>query len=273
MDTKKLSTLLKYSNNSLNIPALWYACLIGDKKAVEFLIQIGISPNNGALHRAIESGNVEIMEVLLRYGVKPDSGHLATAGEYNKCDAIRILFKYGADILDGEDPSSYDSKTAFECAAEKGNIEAMQLFLDHGFEINEVYAPWQEMIMTNIIDAHANGRLKMEIAIRTVGFLLDRDADINLGTYLGTPLVNAFNGPHSHLDLIALLIDRGAEVTPTIFVKALKCRTDRACIELLLSSGINILGAPILTLASSPDLKTLLIKHGAVNPITNDNPI
>ncbi len=126
--------------------------------------------------------------------------------------------------------------------------------------------------MTNIIYEHAIGRLKMEIVIRTVGFLLDRDADIYLSPFLGTPLATAFEGPHSHLDLIGLLIDRGEEVTPNIFVKALKCRTDRACIELLLSSGINIRGAPILTLASSPDLKTLLIKHGAVNPITNDNP-
>ena len=271
MDSEKSSILIRYSNNSQNIPALWYACLIGDKKAVEILMQIGFSPNAGALNRAIEGGNTEIIELLLGNGVKPNSGHLAIAAEHNKCDAIRTLFKHGADLLDGEDPSSYDCTTAFECAAMKGNIEAMQIFLDQGYEINEFYGPWGETVMTSIINEHAIGRIKTEITIRTVSFLLDRDAGINLdSTTFGTPLEAAFNGPHSHPDLIALLIDRGAEVAPTIFVKALKCGSNRACIELLLSSGIDIQGAPILTLTSCRDLKNLLIKHGATNPITND---
>jgi|SRR5579862_1629129 len=259
-----LPILIRYSNNHLNIPALWYACLIGDKKAVELFVKVGISANGTALNNAIKSGNIEIVEFLINYGVKPNSGSLATAAECNNCAAIRTLLKHGADMYDGEDPTHFDHETALECAAKNGNIEAMQIFIDLNYDIDESYCPWDETLLTNVINEHSIGKIKKpEIIIRTVSFLLDRGADINLcsQTY-GTPLAAAFNGPHSHVDLIALLINRGAEVTPNIIMHALKSKAGKNSITALLAFGINNESTQMLNFDSYPELKDQLIKYG-----------
>ncbi|MBS0635486.1 MAG: ankyrin repeat domain-containing protein [Verrucomicrobia bacterium] len=70
--------VIKYENNPLNLPALHYAILQQDVKAVDLLLKHGASPHtidnakNNCLYHAIKAGNIPLVHKFLSLGLSAD---------------------------------------------------------------------------------------------------------------------------------------------------------------------------------------------------------
>ena len=98
-----------------------------------------------------------------------------------------------------------------------GNLKVLQFLCDSGADVNTTIS--SRYLSTPLHIAAING--KLEIA----QFLLDRDANINATNYKGfTPLYLAFN--HCHLDMVKLLLCRGADAS---IQKSVRQNSIRCC--------------------------------------------
>lgn len=143
-----LDVLTKYGNNPEGIPALQYAIMQNDIKAVDILLKHGASPNtrdssgNTCLHYAVLSGNIEMVKKFLTLGVNIDiesnfkthqgtALHLAICKEKN--EIAKFLVSRGARVNGGGWHNDAYESDAFEACCTTGNYEMLVFLIDRGY--------------------------------------------------------------------------------------------------------------------------------------------
>lgn len=185
----------------------------GDPGAVQAILDQGLSPDAPIggpaadpvlpLHRAAANDQAEIVAVLIDAGATVDattsgSTPLMLAASSAGPDTIEALLAGGADIS-RPNPSFY-SATAWHLAAKDGNVEALQIFLDAGVDIDLV----DTTDTTALIYASFYGETE------AVRFLVDHGADPNIRDNWNTTALGwaTYNG---HTEAAAILEAAGGE--------------------------------------------------------------
>jgi hypothetical protein len=126
------------------------ACINNNLELVKYLITIGVNCNSLRNHNVFcGSGTIELKKLLLDNGYDPN-----TIYEYNQMcllelsicifdiDSCKLLFQYGADIDHCHNiiNKRYQALTAyFSRYSPEKEIQLTNLFLEHGFDISEVF--------------------------------------------------------------------------------------------------------------------------------------
>ncbi len=205
--------------------ALHWAAYNGDKEVIEMLIAHGAHVNATCKYLlphsnqyyvedfnnytpllfAAEYGHAEATSALLYAGADINAATqdgrtaLILASHYGHSNVVQVLLKKGADV---------NTKTTAKCTAlyfavVKGHKEIVRMLIDAGIEVND-----PENKTTLVRDAVLQG--SKEIIL----LLLDAGADVNAQFEDGhTALIAAVSKLES--DLIALLLERGAQITIT----------------------------------------------------------
>jgi ankyrin repeat protein len=158
-----------------------------------------------ALMEVIALGNLEAARTLLNNGANPDgdeqipdSRPLILAAHQGATDIVRLLLDYNAE-LEIEDRMGL---TALHWASRENRIETVQFLLSRGAEVEKTGIDEA----TPLYSAVSRGALQM------TQLLLDGNANINARDrdFGQTALMLA--AKYSHVDILRVLLDRGAEV-------------------------------------------------------------
>lgn len=175
-------------------------------------------------------------------------------------EAVRDLLIRGAKVNDKED--SYSKITPLFVAVETGNIEIIQLLLDHGAKVNARDAEKQTPIM----------RLEEDATPELVELLVRYGAKIDVADKSGnTPLILA--AAQAKVEVVKALIDSGADVRAknkagrTALMNAAE-KDDLEAVRLLLESGSEVNarddeGESAWDLTSNDEIEELLESYGA----------
>ena len=175
-------------------------------------------------------------------------------------EAVRDLLIRGAKVNDKED--SYSKITPLFVAVETGNIEIIQLLLDHGAKVNARDAEKQTPIM----------RLEEDATPELVELLVRYGAKIDVADKSGnTPLILA--AAQAKVEVVKALIDSGAAVRAknkagrTALMNAAE-NDDLEAVRLLLESGSEVNarddeGESAWDLTSNDEIEELLESYGA----------
>lgn len=179
------------------------------------------------VQRTCRGHRLEILELLLQLGmeVPKDSGDcLIEAVETDEVSFLNVLLNAG---VEGKSEGSGEAKPMF-AAAIRGNIEMMQVLLDHGVCINEVRGSSSALTLT-IGHGH----------VEALKFVLKQGVDTDGATIGGIPLLlDAVT--HSSIDMVKLLIESNiGSIVPGCFTVA-RGRGDREIISYLLDQGADI---------------------------------
>ena len=180
------------------------------------------------LRLLLEAGaDTEAVPGLARRRKKGKGTALVRCGVLGLVDAARLLLAAGAR----------ERELALQCAAKWGHIEMVKLFLDHDVTINP--SPMcisaksgDEKLLNYLIQGASKDQLSLAMLdaiysghTNLVRILLDSGADPNhklpRGSFQDTPLIRLFKRLYydssghmeSHVDIVELLISRGADVT------------------------------------------------------------
>lgn len=207
------------------------------------------------LMMAASSGDVDAVKVLLENGANVNAteatnGQTAVmfASALNRADVIRLLAERGAELdvrskvaqipqrggYDSNDErrqkvSAMGGNSALHYAAREGHFEAVQALVEAGADVNVVTASDDLSVINQAIIIGHFGVAK---------YLLENGADPNLATKGGLrplyatidakfaqrewyppPLANVEQAKVSHLELMQMLIDKGAEVDAKLIKK------------------------------------------------------
>ena len=188
------------------------------------------------------------------------SSDLSRAVADEEVDAVRELLIKGAKVNDKED--SYRKITPLFVAVETGNIEIIQLLLDHGAKVNARDAEKQTPIM----------RLEEDATPELVELLVRYGAKIDVADKSGnTPLILA--AASAKVEVVKALIDSGADVRAknkagrTALMNAAE-NDDLEAVRLLLESGSEVNarddeGESAWDLTSNDEIEELLESYGA----------
>ena len=148
-DVELMDVLVKYGNNPEGLPALHYAILQGDERAVELLLAHGASPftkdiqGHTCLYVAVQSGNLKLVDLFLDLGANiNDSGDnycspLSLAIEKKQNEIAKHLVGRGA-AFDGGDDILYSNDRAanavYVCCSH-GNFEMLTFLLENGAQV------------------------------------------------------------------------------------------------------------------------------------------
>jgi len=225
------------------ITPLWLAAQSSDALLVRLLLDnkaepdaataVGVTP----LMIASASGNPVAVSLLIERGADPNAKEktygqtpLIFAAAYNRPDAIAVLLEHSANVgattkvREPPRPAANDGEpmgglTALHYAVRQGNVEAVDVLLDKGADVNAVSADHTTALMLATI----NGRFDI------AKHLLERGADPAIATAAGgTPLYRVIDvqwapkslypqPPHArqqqttYLELMKALLERGAD--------------------------------------------------------------
>lgn len=232
---------LHYAAWSGHVPAL--EILIRNKAPLEVVNKHDQTPLIGAAG----NGHVEAIKFLLskgakleaKFGIQPTALGFAVLG--NHLPAVEFLLEQGAriDTVSGE----YGGTDLHLAASEPGISGVIAgLLLDHGIDINALS---REDGCTPLMDAAAIG------AVEVATVLLERGAELELQggeqTYginnAGTALAHAIT--HEHLEIVKLLLERGANV-------------DKVC-----TGEHRLRPLHLAAMSGNIEIVTLLLKYGA----------
>lgn len=157
---------------------------------------------------------------------------LAIAAGKGRLEATQLLLEKGAEV-DGRDSKNF---TALIYAARSGNVEIVRLLLNKGADPN----------------AHSSdGRTALDNAVRYRNYdicqlLIEKGADINYrkeGYYLSPALIEAID--RGQTKMVTLLLDKGADVNITGYLNrtALMAAASRGNVDLvksLIAKGANV---------------------------------
>ncbi len=217
-DHDLINASIKYGNNPYGIPALHYAIMQGDEKAVRLFLDHGASPDSQtppptyhapttALEYAAQYGQLNIARLLLERGANLNQNRelhdgqsyiidpLRWAAMANHPELIRLLIEHGATI-------SYNNwESPIYAAVESGSVDALKALVNSGVKLNH---PELTKTFNPLQAAIRSGKLDM------VKFLVSMGADINARTQdTREPLVfGAVEWP----SILQFLINKGANI-------------------------------------------------------------
>lgn len=188
---------------------------------------------NNVLHAAVRSRDYQKIAELIEQGADVNShdcfsnGVIHNAVESGDPRILRLLIESGANV---NRPGNNKCESVLELAVSRGKVEIVRILLDHG------------------ADVHAGGTYPLTKAIDTKNFegdreemvklLLDCGANVN-GIEEGklTPLCEA--ACEGHVEIVELLLDRGAKCDQYPMMHALYCKRTRV-VKLLLDRGFSV---------------------------------
>jgi uncharacterized protein len=283
------------ASNRDGFTALSQACTNGNPAMVEELLKAGADANSfqaegqSALMTAAKAGNVGAVKALLDHGAEVNAKEswrgqtaLMWASAENHPAVVQVLVEHGAEVnavssvfdFSGMKPKPGDVPmhfprggfTALLFAARGGFTECAKILLEHGADIKAADPDGTSALVLAIINGHFD----------TAAFLLDRKADPNAADSYGREALFAAidmrdiygsnrpaprdSGKVEPLDLIKMLLDRGADVN----AKLTKLIPPRAVLDfpdVMMGEGAT----PFLRAAKSADvpLMQLLLEKGA----------
>src|SRR5436190_4279830 len=300
-DLAKVNTLLAAgadakAANRYGITPLYLACENANPAIIERLLKAGADPNSTssegetALMTVARTGVVEAAKVLLDHGAKVDAreewhGQTALMWAVNEEHPamIKELIAHGADVNAVSNINKWERQNTAEprekwlpsggltpllFAARQGCVECEQILLDAGAKINTVDPDGISPVLIAIINGHYDA----------AGFLLNKGADPNLADETGRtalfaavdfntvpvsnrPAPRVIDNQISSLDLIKLLLDKGANVNAQLKKQQpYRAKLDRGQ-DSMLTTGTT----PLLRAAKAADLPAmrLLLAKGA----------
>jgi ankyrin repeat protein len=260
-----------------------YAALYGDAPLLERLIKQGADPNlknnAGATALMWAAGDLAKTRILVAHGanVNAISDDVRTplmiaAGIPGGMPAVKLLLDHGASVNPTKHPDSESSPLIQ--AALAADPEMMQLLIDHGVDIKAsgvgalVVSLEQDcqkcfdLVAQKDLDKNAFTAALQLVAYfadaKTVRMLLDRGAAVDALDPLGhTPLVYAAGSDSVPVDVVQLLIERGANVNS----KSLHKNT--------IDTGMSVLD--VARLRGDTPVTNLLVKAGATSAVRLEN--
>jgi uncharacterized protein len=282
--------------NRYGVTPLYLACQNANPAMIERLLKAGADANatstegETALMTVARTGVVEAAKVLLDHGAKVDAREqwhgqtaLMWAVDEQHPAMVKELITHGADVNAVSNVNQWERQKTAEprdkwlplggltpllFAARQGCVECARILLDAGARINTADPDGISPVLMAIINGHYD----------VAGFLLNQGADPNLADDTGrTPLFSAVdfntmpvsNRPSpkvidnqlSSLDLIKLLLDKGANVNAQLLKQQpYRTKLDRGD-DTMLTTGTT----PLLRAAKAADLPAmrLLLAKGA----------
>jgi ankyrin repeat protein len=282
--------------NRYGVTPLFLACQNANPAMIELLLKAGADPTSvstegeTALMTVARTGVVEAAKVLLDHGAKVDAREewhgqtaLMWAVDEKHPAMMRELIAHGADVNAVSNINKWERQNTSEprekwlpqggltpllFAARQGCVECEQVLLDAGAKINTADPDGITPVLIAIINGHYDA----------AAFLLNHGADPNLADDTGrTALFSAVdfntmpasNRPPpkvidnqvSSLDLIKLLLDKGANVNAQLKKQQpYRAKLDRGQ-DTMLTTGTT----PLLRAAKAADLPAmrLLLAKGA----------
>ena len=219
----------------------------GDLAQVKILITAGANVDKGdmfgtPLHMAVARGNLDIVAVLLDAGASIETkgtngAHpLHLAALTNRPEVAALLIARGAEL----EARDNNGMTPLLIAASNGNLEATQILLDAGADTTAegVRYPYNALAVA-----------VFGCQVPVANLLLAKGMDINA----------RFDAKGETLLFL---------VAPTLHHSPAKLEQRLAMIEFLLANGldpniVNTDGKTAYDLSSDPDVRTLLVAHGA----------
>ena len=213
---------LKWIVNESRYTALEIAAQSNDVGVIRLLLEYGADDASLALRKALWVGDVdmEVVELLLASGAQVGILHgdyegtstaLELAAWTSRSSVLRLLPEHRNDRI-----ATHEKSRALQTAAYEGNLDAAELLLDHGAEINA--APLLSffedrydfcLFRTALQAAAGKGDLKL------VRFLLDCGADVEskVPSENGQGTALQFAAIAGSMSVVTELIQKGADVS------------------------------------------------------------
>ena len=202
--------------------ALHAASMGGGTECVRLLLEHGgVNVNNltkdsksTAIWLAANSGHIDVVKLLLAHGADPciisddgKSSPLYTAASYGHSEIIQALLEHGGarDDINALHDDAGD-RTALQVACENGYTEVVRKLLDHGADPTKRLDPPTTETRCCLNAAGVGGHIEI------VKMLLAQDAQLKqINALSGPKMSTAVMAAVSHLDIVNLLLDNGAD--------------------------------------------------------------
>jgi ankyrin repeat protein len=292
------------ASNRYGVTPIALACENGSATVVERLLKAGVSANTTgplgetALHLCARTGRPEAVKVLVAHGAVVDTIEnwrgqtpLMWAAAEGHAAAMRVLIEAGADVNARSSIITWERQRTEEprdkwlppggltpllYAARDGRLESARVLLAAGADVNVVDPDRHTALILSLVNGHFD----------VAAALIQAGADVNMEDKVGqTALyaaVDAHTAPasnrpapretddtHSSLDVIRMLIDRGARVDAALRAQVpYRTKLDRG--------GDGVLGVgttPLVRAAKAGDvpvIKLLLEKSANARAATRN---
>jgi ankyrin repeat protein len=282
--------------NRYGVTPLFLACQNANPAIIERLLKAGADPNSvstegeTALMTVARTGVVEAAKVLLEHGAKVDAREewhgqtaLMWAVDEKHPAMVKELIAHGADVNAVSNINKWERQVTSEprdkwlplggltpllFAARQGCVDCAKVLLEGGAKIDTTDPSGISPVLLAIINGHYD----------VAGFLLNKGADPNLADDTGRtalfsavdfntmpadnrPAPKVIDNQMSSLELIALLLDKGANVNAQLKKQQpYRAKLDRGD-DTMLTTGTT----PLLRAAKAADIPAmrLLLAKGA----------
>lgn len=279
-----------------NITPIYLAAQNGNAGMLDLLLDAGASANElynegeTVLHTAARTGDYKSVEVLLTAGAKADAREdwhgqtpLMWAMAQKHVALLPLLLKHGADVNAMSNIEEWERQVTMEprdkwlppggmspllFAAREDCLACIQPLLDAGANIDAMTPKGITALLIAIINGHYDVAYALAAAGANVNLNDDTNrsplyaaVDFNIMRESNRPSPDVFTNAHTSLELIELLIAKGADVNVQLSkAPPFRLKLDRGTDSLLVAGT-----TPFLRAAKSADapVMRLLLEHGA----------
>jgi len=287
--------------NRYGVTALYLASVNGSAAMIARLLEAGADANAAvtlgetALMTAARTGDVEALRLLLDHGAVVDATEawrgqtaLMWAAAQNHAAAVRELILRGADVNAVSAVKAWERQvteeprqkwlppggfTPLHFAARQGAVEAATVLVEHGAGLNAVDPDGISPLLISIINGHYDvAKLLIDegadpsLTDTTGRTALFAAVDFNTMPASNRPAPSVVEKPTTSLELIALLLERGADPNvPLARQQPYRTKLDRGN-DTVLGGGTT----PLMRAAKAGDVPAmrLLLAHGADATLT-----